>query len=146
MSQAFFKMLLLCYICMGCLSCFIGKNYFLLLSGLSQNRAWWFFKFQVLSPAVCKNSQNLSLLFFKSKCYGNLSSLCRLAGVTVFLAPLEPHSFLSPVAKPMEFSSPLHLHPSYPLWCDLFSTFCCEVCSAHLQAVNSPHCYLDYLQ
>ena len=54
---------------------------------------------------------------------------------SLFLIPLHAWGSLPPVASPVEFSSPPHLHPSYPLRCSLLCTFNCRVCSASLCVV-----------
>ena len=65
---------------MGCLSCYLFKNGDSASShppGSPRTELADFFKFQALSPAGFKNSQNAKFGFscFQSKCYGAMSSL-----------------------------------------------------------------------
>lgn len=86
MLQVFYELLLLCCICLGCLLCCLLRVdwlCFLLSSQLSQYWIHWFLKFWVLSPVVCKNSWNSVPLVYKTKCYGDSSSLCGLPSVRV---------------------------------------------------------------
>ena len=49
------------------------------------------------------------------------------------LSPLYNHSYLLSTAARIRFSPKPCLHTSYLLWCGLFSTYSCGVCSASLQ-------------
>ena len=97
MLQMFFKLLLLCYIYLGYLSCYLLKG------GDSASKcppdfpeqAFWFLKFQALSHVGCKNSWNSAPTTFKARYYRDLSSLCGLPSVIVCFFPSLCHWLLT---------------------------------------------------
>ena len=112
MSQALWKLLLLLCISVGCLLCCLFKNGDSASShppGSPRTELADFLKFQVLSPAGCKNSQNAKFgsSCFQSKCYGAMSSLygSLLLSLLCTFVSLPTKDGCGP------FCSPLHL------WC-----------------------------
>lgn len=92
----------------------------------------WFLIFQAFSPNNCKNSQGqllLSNLVFMGIVFFVQVPWCD----SLFLSPFCACGFLPP--KVSLFSPPLHLCPSYPLWCGLYSTFSCRVSCTSLQVI-----------
>ena len=88
MHQAFFKLLLLCCICMNYLLCCLFKD----RDSVSYHppgslRA--FVKFQALSPSGCRNSLTSVPVVFRAERYGNLSSPCQLSSVRICFPPLS---------------------------------------------------------
>ena len=105
MPQAFFKLLLLGCISMGCLLYCLLKGKIQLISGLSQKWVLQFFKspgFKVLWLNSGKNPENLARLAFKAKYYGDRSSLCS-PRISLFLSPLLTQGSSSPQEEPACF-------------------------------------------
>lgn len=129
MPQVFFKLLLLYCLCgLFVVLCLEGWGLsFLSPFWLSRSQDGWFLRFQALSLAGCKSSQNLALLDFKARRYGDLTSPGRLPSVIAYFFPLS-----IPVAPslPPRACGPLTPHclcPSYLFLCGLFSTLSCRV-------------------
>lgn len=119
MPLVFFKLLVLCCILSGCLSCYLFK------CGVQD-----FLKAQEAdfkNPLSCKNSAPHS---FKARCYGGSSSPCMVPDVIIF--------FLSFITLPASSCSGIAMIPLginlyfFPLMWPLVY-LCCAVCSASFQ-------------
>lgn len=117
--QAFFKLLLLCFISWDCLLyCFFkGRDsVFSYISPLPET-SHWYLKFQVLSSVDHKNSWNSAPMVFKANCYGDLFSLCELPSVQIYFSLSIPAASLQ-WTLPQVCLVPYHISafPTYLMW------------------------------
>lgn len=113
MPQAFFKLLLLCYISVA-LCCTVPLKVRLSFFSpfwLFQSQAYWFLKFQVFSLADYKNLWNSASWFSKPNVMG---SCLPLSAPMAFLPPADSLMGLFSFWPYLSFLSS---------WCSLFSTF-----------------------